>query len=236
MDKLNDIVRQFGLELSEKQLQQFSRYYDILVEWNSFMNLTAITDRDDVIIKHFADSLLLYKYKDLHDNLSVLDVGTGAGFPGIPLKIAFPELKVTLMDSLNKRLNFLNEVIKDLELDNVETVHSRAEDGGKNPLYREKYDLVVSRAVANLATLSEWCLPFTKVGGYFVPYKSNALSDEMTDGKKAIRILGGQVENIFNTNIPETDNQRSFVFVKKIANTDKKYPRKPGDSKKLISK
>ena len=126
MDKLNDIVRQFGLELSEKQLQQFSRYYDILVEWNSFMNLTAITDRDDVIIKHFADSLLLYKYKDLHDNLSVLDVGTGAGFPGIPLKIAFPELKVTLMDSLNKRLNFLNEVIKELELDNVETVHSSA--------------------------------------------------------------------------------------------------------------
>lgn len=236
MNKLNDITRQFGLELSERQLQQFSKYYDILVEWNSFMNLTAITDRDDVIIKHFADSLLLYKYKDLHNNLNVLDVGTGAGFPGIPLKIAFPELNVTLMDSLNKRLNFLNEVIKELELENVETVHARAEDGGKNPVYREKYDLVVSRAVANLATLSEWCLPFVKVGGYFIPYKSNALNDEMADGKKAIRILGGQVENIFNTNIPETDNQRSFVFVKKIAETDKKYPRKPGASKKTIVK
>lgn len=236
MNKLNDITRQFGLELSERQLQQFSKYYDILVEWNSFMNLTAITDRDDVIIKHFADSLLLYKYKDLHNNLNVLDVGTGAGFPGIPLKIAFPELNVTLMDSLNKRLNFLNEAIKELELENVETVHARAEDGGKNPVYREKYDLVVSRAVANLATLSEWCLPFVKVGGYFIPYKSNALNDEMADGKKAIRILGGQVENIFNTNIPETDNQRSFVFVKKIAETDKKYPRKPGASKKTIVK
>lgn len=236
MNKLNDITRQFGLELSERQLQQFSKYYDILVEWNSFMNLTAITDKDDVIIKHFADSLLLYKYKDLHNNLNVLDVGTGAGFPGIPLKIAFPELNVTLMDSLNKRLNFLNEVIKELELENVETVHARAEDGGRNPVYREKYDLVVSRAVANLATLSEWCLPFVKVGGYFIPYKSNALNDEMTDGKKAIRILGGQVENIFNTNIPETDNQRSFVFVKKIAETDKKYPRKPGASKKPIVK
>ncbi len=236
MNKLNDITRQFGLELSERQLQQFSKYYDILVEWNSFMNLTAITDRNDVIIKHFADSLLLYKYKDLHNNLNVLDVGTGAGFPGIPLKIAFPELNVTLMDSLNKRLNFLNEVIKELELENVETVHARAEDGGRNPVYREKYDLVVSRAVANLATLSEWCLPFVKVGGYFIPYKSNALNDEMADGKKAIRILGGQVENIFNTNIPETDNQRSFVFVKKIAETDKKYPRKPGASKKPIVK
>ena len=236
MNKLNDITRQFGLELSERQLQQFSKYYDILVEWNSFMNLTAITDRDDVIIKHFADSLLLYKYKDLHNNLNVLDVGTGAGFPGIPLKIAFPELNVTLMDSLNKRLNFLNEVIKELELENVETVHARAEDGGRNPVYREKYDLVVSRAVANLATLSEWCLPFVKVGGYFITYKSNALNDEMADGKKAIRILGGQVENIFNTNIPETDNQRSFVFVKKIAETDKKYPRKPGASKKPIVK
>ena len=166
----------------------------------------------------------------------MLDVGTGAGFPGIPLKIAFPELNVTLMDSLNKRLNFLNEVIKELELENVETVHARAEDGGRNPVYREKYDLVVSRAVANLATLSEWCLPFVKVGGYFIPYKSNALNDEMADGKKAIRILGGQVENIFNTNIPETDNQRSFVFVKKIAETDKKYPRKPGASKKPIVK
>lgn len=234
MERLKSITAQFGLELSDRQIDQFERYYELLVEWNSFMNLTAITEKDDVIVKHFADSLLLYKYKNLHDNIRLIDVGTGAGFPGIPLKIAFPEINVTLMDSLNKRLNFLNEVIKELELDNVDTVHARAEDGGRNPIYREQYDLVVSRAVANLSTLSEWCLPFVRVGGYFIPYKSNALSDEMNNGKKTIRILGGQVENIFNTTIPDTDNQRSFVFVKKISKTDKKYPRKPGASKKPI--
>lgn len=234
MDKLNSITRQFGLELNETQLEQFSRYYDLLIEWNGFMNLTAITDMEDVIVKHFADSLLLYKYRDLREGFDLLDVGTGAGFPGIPLKIAFPELNVTLMDSLNKRLKFLDEVIKELKLDNIKTVHSRAEDGGKNPLYREQYDIVVSRAVANLATLSEWCIPFVRVGGYFIPYKSSALNDEMSDGKKAIRILGGQVENIFNTNIPDTDNQRSFVFVKKVEATDKRYPRKPGSKKTLV--
>lgn len=234
MDKLNSITRQFGLELNETQLEQFSRYYDLLIEWNGFMNLTAITDMEDVIVKHFADSLLLYKYRDLREGFDLLDVGTGAGFPGIPLKIAFPELNVTLMDSLNKRLKFLDEVIKELKLDNIKTVHARAEDGGKNPLYREQYDIVVSRAVANLATLSEWCIPFVRVGGYFIPYKSSALNDEMSDGKKVIRILGGQVENIFNTNIPDTDNQRSFVFVKKVEATDKRYPRKPGSKKPLV--
>lgn len=234
MNRLNTITKQFGLELSDEQIQQFSKYYDMLIEWNKVMNLTAITDKEEVIIKHFADSLLLSKYKNLHENLNVIDVGTGAGFPGIPLKIAFPELKVTLMDSLNKRLKFLDNVISELNLDNITTVHSRAEDGGKNAEYREKYDLAVSRAVANLATLSEWCIPFVKTGGYFIPYKSNALTEEIRDGKKAIRILGGQVENIFTTTIPDTDNQRSFVFVKKIENTDKKYPRKAGAAKKPI--
>ena len=234
MNRLNTITKQFGLELSDEQIQQFSKYYDMLIEWNKVMNLTAITDKEEVIIKHFADSLLLSKYKNLHEDLNVIDVGTGAGFPGIPLKIAFPELKVTLMDSLNKRLKFLDNVISELNLDNITTVHSRAEDGGKNAEYREKYDLAVSRAVANLATLSEWCIPFVKTGGYFIPYKSNALTEEIRDGKKAIRILGGQVENIFTTTIPDSDNQRSFVFVKKIENTDKKYPRKAGAAKKPI--
>ena len=192
MNRLNIITKQFGLELSDEQIQQFSKYYDMLIEWNKVMNLTAITDKEEVIIKHFADSLLLSKYKNLHDNLCVIDVGTGAGFPGIPLKIAYPELKVTLMDSLNKRLMFLDNVISELNLENITTVHSRAEDGGRSVEYREKYDLAVSRAVANLATLSEWCIPFVKPGGYFIPYKSNALSEEIRDGKKAIRILGGQ--------------------------------------------
>lgn len=232
MQRLNEITKQFGLELSDKQISQFSKYYDILIEWNGFMNLTAITDKEDVIIKHFADSLLLAKYKNFHENLSVIDIGTGAGFPGIPLKIAFPELDVTLMDSLNKRLKFLDEVIAELELSGVRTVHSRAEDGGHNDSHREKYDLVLSRAVANLATLSEWCIPFARVGGYFIAYKSNALPDEMRDGKKAIRLLGGQVENIFSTTLADTDNQRSFVFVKKVESTDKKYPRKAGAAKK----
>lgn len=235
MERLKSITTQFGINLNEKQLSQFEIYYDMLIEWNKVMNLTAITEKDDVIIKHFADSLLLSKYADFNREVKIIDVGTGAGFPGIPLKIAFSDINITLMDSLNKRLNFLNEVISKLDLQNVETVHARAEDGGRNEKYREQYDFAVSRAVANLAVLSEWCVPFVKPGGYFIAYKSNALPEEMREGKKAIRILGGQVENIFNTTLPETDNQRSFVFVKKVSNTDMKYPRKPGAAKKPIA-
>ena len=235
MERLNSITTQFGINLTDKQLSQFEIYYDMLIEWNKVMNLTAITEKEDVILKHFADSLLLSKYADFNREVKLIDVGTGAGFPGIPLKIAFPDINITLMDSLNKRLNFLNEVISELNLQNVETVHARAEDGGRNEKYREQYDFAVSRAVANLAVLSEWCVPFIKPGGYFIAYKSNALPEEMREGKKAIRILGGQIENIFNTTIPETDNQRSFVFVKKISNTDMKYPRKPGLAKKPIA-
>lgn len=228
MERLNEITKQFGLQLDNSQISKFSIYYEMLIEWNKVMNLTAITEKSEVIYKHFADSLLLYKYKKFHDNINVIDIGTGAGFPGIPLKIAFPEINVTLMDSLNKRLNFLNEVIKELGLSNVHTVHSRAEDGGHNPLYRQKYDLAVSRAVANLSSLSEFCLPFVKQGGYFIPYKSGAISEEMKSGKKAIRMLGGQIENIFSTNIPDTDIERRFVFVKKIHDTPEIYPRKSG--------
>lgn len=235
MERLKSITTQFGINLNEKQLSQFEIYYDMLIEWNKVMNLTAITEKDDVIIKHFADSLLLSKYADFNREVKIIDVGTGAGFPGIPLKIAFSDINITLMDSLNKRLNFLNEVISKLDLQDVETVHARAEDGGRNEKYREQYDFAVSRAVANLAVLSEWCVPFVKPGGYFIAYKSNALPEEMREGKKAIRILGGQVENIFNTTLPETDNQRSFVFVKKVSNTDMKYPRKPGAAKKPIA-
>ena len=227
--KMEEGVKLLGIQLSEKQLEQFYDYFQFLVEKNKVMNLTAITEEDAVITKHFCDSLCLVKgFSDIEKTVSLIDVGTGAGFPGIPLKITFPHLKVTLLDSLNKRVRFLEEVCERLDLENVTCVHARAEDGGRDEMHREKYDLAVSRAVANLATLSEWCIPFVKPGGYFVSYKSNALPEEMRDGKKAIRILGGQVENIFNTNIPETNNQRSFVFVKKIANTDNKYPRKAG--------
>ncbi len=232
MELLKDICGQFGVELNDEQISQFNTYYEMLIEWNKVMNLTSITEKKDVMYKHFADSLLIAKFKDMKEPLKVIDVGTGAGFPGIPLKIAFPELKMTLMDSLQKRLTFLDEVIKTLGITDIETVHMRAEDGGKNMKYREQYDLVVSRAVSALAALSELCLPFAKVGGYFIPYKSVALNEndkeEMQSGKKAIRILGGQVENIFTTNIPEIDAERKFVFVKKIQSTDMKYPRKAG--------
>ena len=228
MDRLYDICRGMGIDLSDEAVGKFEKYYEMLIEWNKVMNLTAITEKDEVILKHFADSLLIARYKDLNKPLKVIDIGTGAGFPGIPLKIAFPELKITLMDSLNKRIKFLDEVIRELSLSDIETVHMRAEDGGRNPLYREKYDLAVSRAVANLAALSEFCLPFVKTYGYFIPYKSSGLEDELHAGKKAVRILGGRVENIFRTTLPDTDMERTFVVVKKVAPTPYAYPRKAG--------
>jgi 16S rRNA methyltransferase gidB len=232
MEKLCALAEKINVKLDAHQLEQFQKYYELLVEWNKVMNLTAITEKEDVIIKHFADSLLLAKYLDMNRPLSVIDVGTGAGFPGIPLKIAFPELTVTLLDSLNKRVKFLNTVISELGLENVQAIHCRAEDAGKNALYRETFDVAVSRAVANLASLSEFCLPFVKTGGYFIPYKASGLEDEMHAGKKAIRILGGQVENIFRLTIPDTDIERCFVFVKKQSETPQEYPRKAGTASK----
>ncbi len=221
----------FGIQLSQKQLEQFLVYYEMLTEWNTMINLTAITEYDDVMKKHFADSLSLTKAFDetyLTKPLSVIDVGTGAGFPGLALKIAFPNLKVTLLDSLNKRIHFLDALIEKLGLTGVETVHGRAEDFAKPGKLRESFDLCVSRAVANLSVLSEYCLPYVKQGGFFISYKSEKISEEIGTAGNAISILGGKLERQIEFTLPDSDIYRNLVIIKKQKATPKKYPRKSG--------
>lgn len=217
-----------NIVLSEQQKNQFLLYYETLVEWNKVMNLTAITEFSEVMIKHFVDSLSIAKNVDMNKIESVIDVGTGAGFPGIPLKIAFPHLQITLLDSLKKRIGFLNEVIGKLGLEKVEAIHGRAEEYAKQKEYRESYDLCVSRAVANLATLSEYCLPYVKVNGMFVPYKSGKIQEELHESEKALVLLGGRVEEICKFNLADTDMSRSLVLIRKEKQTPKRYPRKAG--------
>lgn len=225
---LKEKVSTLGIELTDKQVEQFIQYFEILVEWNKVMNLTGITEYEEVVEKHFVDSLSLVNVLNLQTRETVIDIGTGAGFPGIPLKIAFPHLKITLLDSLNKRIKFLNTVIDTLGLENIETIHGRAEDFAKQAEYREQYDLCVSRAVANLSTLSEYCLPYVKVGGMFVPYKSGEIDEEVKNASKAISILGGKNIDTVKFQLPGTDIGRSFVKIEKVKNTAKKYPRKAG--------
>ena len=213
-------------------MEQFLQYYEMLVEKNKVMNLTAITEFDEVVEKHFLDSVSLTKQMDLHQPLKVLDLGTGAGFPGIPLKIVFPELEITLMDSLNKRVLFLQDVISSLQLQDIEAVHGRAEEAARNKKYREGFDLCVSRAVANISTLSEYCLPFVKIGGSFISYKSSTIEDELEDGKKGIAILGGKVKDVYKFTLPDSELQRSFVVIQKEKKTPKAYPRKAGTPSK----
>lgn len=227
-EKFDIQLKHLKIDLDDTQRKQFRDYYELLVEWNKIMNLTGITEYEEVYEKHFIDSLAVVKVLDMTKYTSLIDIGTGAGFPGIPLKIAFPDMQVVLLDSLNKRVKFLNEVIKKLELKNITAIHGRAEDFAKQEVYREKFDLCVSRAVANLSTLSEYCIPFIRVGGIFISYKSSTADEEIKQAEKAVHILGGKICDSIKFQIPESEIGRSFIKIQKNKNTPKKYPRKAG--------
>ena len=231
MEKFKKILSDWNIDISEEQTELFERYYDLLVSWNEKTNLTSITGKEDVYIKHFADSISLLAKTDLSGK-SLIDVGTGAGFPAVPIKIMCPDCKVVLADSLNKRILFLNELISELGLKDISAIHGRAEDLGSDKLYREKFDVAVSRAVANLSTLSEYCLPFVKKDGIFVSYKSGKVDDELNGVENAVSILGGSIKEVVKFSIPYTDYERSFVFIGKIKETGRKYPRKAGTPSK----
>ena len=265
-DFIKNYIGKCGLSVSDEQAGQLLAYFEMLTDWNERMNLTAITDFEEVVVKHFADSLevlfpegenvsretlkekadeasvmkaspedsgaelsaALGKFVSRETNIKLIDVGTGAGFPGIPLKILRPKWRVTLLDSLNKRIGFLDAVKEHLGLEKVETLHSRAEDAAANPAFREQYDLCVSRAVASLPVLLEYCLPFVKKGGWFVSYKSGAVDEELRSAAKALKGLGGSVKKVVRLSLPDTDISRSLIVIKKVETTPKKYPRKAG--------
>lgn len=228
---LSKACLEMGISLTEDQLSQFIDYKDILLDWNEKVNLTAITDENEVMIKHFADSLSPLPFMD-KKSASLIDVGTGAGFPGVPLKIANPNFKVTLLDSLNKRIAFLEELKKKIGIEDLRCIHSRAEDGGMDVLLREKFDYCVSRAVAKISVLSEYCLPFVKVGGFFISLKGPEVEDEIKEGMKAISKLGGEVSDIKKIKVPQSDITHSIVFIKKVSKTPRDYPRKAGTAAK----
>ena len=219
-----DCVDKFGGKIDEEKLNQFEIYSSLLVEWNEKMNLTGVTDPDGISVRHFADSISPLFHIDFPENSKIIDVGTGAGFPGVPIKIMRPDIKITLMDSLNKRITFLKEVREKTEISDVECVHARAEEFSRKEEYREKYDIGISRAVANLRVLSEYVLPFVKVGGYFISMKAMEIDEEINDAKEKIKLLGGEIKEIKTIEIPNSDVMRKLVIIKKVKKTDKKYP------------
>ncbi len=226
-----------GISLSDKQLEQFNTYMNMVIEKNKVVNLTAITDPEEFHLKHFADSLSLISAVNqaspiANEEVSVIDVGTGAGFPAIPLKIAFPNIHLTLLDSKNKRISFLNDVISELSLENVTTIHGRAEEGARTPELRDNFDFAVSRAVAKMNSLSEYCLPYVKPEGYFIAYKSDNISEELEEAKNAVFLLGAYPAEVVHFKLADSDIERSFVVIKKKTNTPNKYPRESGSIKK----
>lgn len=226
--KLREACGKTGIDLSNRQAEQFMIYYDFLIEKNKVMNLTSITEYEEVVQKHFVDSIALAQALDLKQYSSLIDVGTGAGFPGIPLKIVFPHLNVVLLDSLNKRILFLNELIDKIHCKDIKAVHARAEEFAREKQYRASFDLCVSRAVANLASLSEYCLPLVKRGGLFVSYKSMQIDNEINDSQKAVFLLGGKIKEKKDFYLPDSEIGRSFVIIEKVKETPVKYPRKAG--------
>lgn len=227
---LKQAALEYGFALTEEQLSLFDTYAQLLVEWNEKINLTAIVEPEEICIKHFLDSILLFHAAEVEQGASMIDVGTGAGFPSVPCKILRPDLKLTLLDSLNKRIHFLEILSQQLGQENL-CVHSRAEDGGKNPAYREQYDVATARAVARLRELSEYCLPFVKTGGRFIALKGYEIEEELDEAKKAIKLLGGQIEEVKKYHLPG-DHKRAIVIIKKISQTPTKYPRIPAKIKK----
>lgn len=228
--EFSNLMKKYGeeieIEFTEEQLQKFYKYMKLLIEWNKKINLTAIVEPKEIILKHFIDSLTILKYTEKKKKM--IDIGTGAGFPGIPIKIMNKNIEITLLDSLNKRINFLNEVIQTLNLEKIETIHSRIEDFGRSKKYRETYEIVTSRAVANLATLSEYMLPMAKVGGCCICMKGAEVEEEILNSKNAIKILGGNISKIEKFTLPKTDNKRNIIVIDKVKQTPSKYPRKPG--------